>query len=276
MNTPRACVITTALCALTAASSAAAQPGNDRVATRLVAEREAARPGETVRLAVVFDIDPGWHLYWRNPGDTGVAPTVDLTLPDGVQAGPLLWPTPERYIHGGGMLLDYIYEHRLTLVVPLHLASDLESGATLTIDADVEFLVCREACIPGWTAVSRTLTVGEAGATESAAGAIFDAFDAAAPAPASAAEARGVTTNWTGRTLEITAPGAEAMTFYPDEPRVGGPIDPKTACVAEGDRLQIEYGETASDAGRVTGVLEVEGGHAAGRYEMEIPPPPAG
>jgi len=276
MTPNQACAITMACCALSAAPTATAQPGNDRVATRVVAERATAAPGGAVRLAMVFDIDPGWHLYWRNPGDTGVPPTIDLTLPEGVEAGAFRWPAPERYIHAGGELLDYIHEDRLTLVAPLHIDADIEPGTTLTIKADVEFLVCREACIPGWSAESVTLIVGEAEEAVSAERAIFEAFDAAAPAPASAAKERGVTTAWTGRMLEIAAPNAVALTFYPDEPRIGGPIDPMTSCIAEGDRLLIEYGKTASDAGRVTGVLEVEGGDAAGRYEIEVPPPPAG
>jgi thiol:disulfide interchange protein DsbD len=267
-----------ALIGVACAAGALAQPGSDLVQARLVAEDAAAIPGATVRIAVVFDIAPEWHLYWRNPGDTGVSPTVVFDLPDGARAGAIAWPAPERYIHGGGALLDYTHSGRMTLVVPLHIDADAEPGTTLTISADAEWLVCKEACIPGGATVSLSLPIGAPGAAPDASDdrAIFEAFDNAAPQSFDAAQSRGVQASWTGANLTITAPDATSLVFYPDEPRVGGPKDPIAGCVAEGARLVLEYGATAADAGRVTGVLEVRGGPGAGLWEISVPAPPAG
>ncbi len=67
----------------------------------LSADRPAAAPGESLWVALSFDLEPGWHTYWRTPGDAGEAITVNWTLPPGVTAGPLQWPTPERFDYSG-------------------------------------------------------------------------------------------------------------------------------------------------------------------------------
>jgi len=65
-----------------------------RVRARLVADCPRVSPGETLDLALVFDISPGWHTDWSNPGDSGEALRLAWTLPQGVSAGPIRWPLP--------------------------------------------------------------------------------------------------------------------------------------------------------------------------------------
>jgi len=102
----------------------------------LATEFEALTPGPQ-ELAAVFTIDPQWHLYWINPGDSGLPPSLALTLPDGItRAGPIRWPAPERYLHGEGELLDYTYEHEVTLLIPVTVdESLLGHEVSLTLDA---------------------------------------------------------------------------------------------------------------------------------------------
>ena len=45
---------------------------------RLVPETASAAAGSTVTLAFVMRPQPGWHGYWRNPGDAGAEPRVAL------------------------------------------------------------------------------------------------------------------------------------------------------------------------------------------------------
>jgi len=100
---------------------------------RLATETERLAPGEA-EIAVLFEIDRGWHLYWRNPGDTGLPPTIEFDLPEGVElAGEMRWPAPKRYIHGGGRLLDYIYEKELALLQPVRIDSPL-AGPTESLE----------------------------------------------------------------------------------------------------------------------------------------------
>src|SRR5690606_11810055 len=64
--------------------------------SRLVAESRGVAPGETVWLALKQELQPGWHVYWKNPGDSGLPLDLQWTLPDGFEAGEILYPTPER------------------------------------------------------------------------------------------------------------------------------------------------------------------------------------
>ncbi|HEY0266963.1 MAG TPA: protein-disulfide reductase DsbD domain-containing protein, partial [Rhizomicrobium sp.] len=57
-----------------------------KVHARLVAEDTAITPGGTVTVALEEKIAPGWHTYWKNPGDAGAPTTIDWTLPAGWKA----------------------------------------------------------------------------------------------------------------------------------------------------------------------------------------------
>ena len=76
----------------------AAPPIEDPVKARLVAETGSIAPGETVWVALHLEMRPGWHVYWRNPGDAGLPPEIAWTLPPGFTAGEIAWPTPERFV----------------------------------------------------------------------------------------------------------------------------------------------------------------------------------
>jgi thiol:disulfide interchange protein DsbD len=78
------------------ASPAAAQPtGNSEHAeVTLVFERSAAAPGDTLLGAVRFKLADKWHIYWRNPGDSGLPPSVTWASSPQVTAGEFKFPAP--------------------------------------------------------------------------------------------------------------------------------------------------------------------------------------
>src|SRR5690349_21823872 len=75
---------------------------------RLVLAAETARPGETVMAGMHLHMDPLWHTYWKNPGQSGGATTIEWQLPTGVTAGGIQWPVPEKLTEEG--LTTYIYK----------------------------------------------------------------------------------------------------------------------------------------------------------------------
>ena len=85
----------------------------------LVSERSAIAPGQTFMVAFVQRIQPGWHTYWRNPGDSGGPTTLNWTLPFGVQAGGIVWPLPERQRLAD--LMNYGYSGEVWLPVPVEM-----------------------------------------------------------------------------------------------------------------------------------------------------------
>lgn len=117
------------------------------VRARLVADTARIEPGDTVSIGVLFDMEPGWHIYWRNPGDSGLATDVRLTLPDGLEAGELRWPAPIRFVQPGN-LTAYGYEGSVLLAADVGVSGAPESQ-TPSLGAKVSWLACREVCVLG-------------------------------------------------------------------------------------------------------------------------------
>lgn len=118
----------------------------EHVTARLIAERTPVAPGTSVELALVLDIQPGWHTYWRNPGDSGEAPRIAWTLPEGVVASDIRWPYPE--LIRVGPLANYGYSGRAVHLIALSVPPDWPAGTPLELRAEANWLVCAEHCIP--------------------------------------------------------------------------------------------------------------------------------
>jgi DsbC/DsbD-like thiol-disulfide interchange protein len=137
------------------------------VAVELIAETTAVVPGERFNLALDFKLEPHWHLYWKNPGASGLPVEIEWQLPAGLSAGEIQWPAPERIELGG--LMNYGYEDAVTLMVPIQVAEDLTLGAVMLIQAEVSWLVCEQFCMPGDATLSLELPVrSEAGSSTEA------------------------------------------------------------------------------------------------------------
>ena len=174
-----------------AAAAAIASAGAPRAApvttphvkSELVAETTGVAPGSTVYVAVAQSLEKGWHTYWRNPGDAGEATKIAWTLPSGWRAGDIVWPAPRRL--PVGPIMNYGYEGKVLLPVPIEVPAGAKPGASATLSAVVDYLVCAQVCIPGSATLSLTLPVvaGVPAADPRWGGAIARAL-AAAPKPA--------------------------------------------------------------------------------------------
>lgn len=107
---------------------------------------------------LLLRMEDGWHTYWRNPGASGMATEIEWELPDGIAAGEIQWPPPEKY--GEDDLTTYVYHEEVVLLVPLTLETNIRPGP-LELKAKVSWLECKEACLPGSANVSATLVVGD-------------------------------------------------------------------------------------------------------------------
>lgn len=130
--------------AATAASGAVVDTG--QVRAELVAHApEGAVQGKTVWLGLLLDHAPKWHTYWKNPGDSGLPTELQWTLPAGVTAGPIQWPTPTKFPLG--TLANYGYGERVLLPVPLTIGKGFE-GTHIDVSLYASWLACRTECIP--------------------------------------------------------------------------------------------------------------------------------
>ena len=131
--------------------------GGNHTQVKLLLPVTDAKPGDTILAGVQLTMDPGWHTYWRNPGDAGTATTIQWQLPAGVTADPIQWPLPHKL--PPVEVTTYGYQGDALLLVPLHLATNLPAGP-LNLAAKVAWLECKETCIPAKQDISATLTVG--------------------------------------------------------------------------------------------------------------------
>jgi len=151
-----------ALLGLGLAASAYADPVHPEVKTEhnaveLVPETVAAAPGGTLYVALRQVITPGWHTYWRNPGDAGQATSLTWTLPSGWSAGDIVWPAPEQDLTGP--IMNYVLTGQVYLPVPIAVPATAKPGDTVTLKAAVSWLVCKDVCIPEDADLTLTLPV---------------------------------------------------------------------------------------------------------------------
>ncbi len=165
------------------------------VTVRLVSATDAVVAGKTLRLGVLLEHDPKWHTYWTNPGAAGLTTKLSWTLPEGVTAGEITWPTPIKF----GQELEIIgYGYEGTTLLPVEVAVPADfAGDLLSISVKVSYLSCAEVCIPGRAELSLDVpVVAEPTAVSASSFAErFAATDAARPSEVAAADVRA----WSGQ-----------------------------------------------------------------------------
>ena len=167
-------------------------------------------PGKPLWLGLKLEHAPGWHSYWKNAGDSGLPTELRWTLPAGVSAGNIAWPTPHKFVLGE--LANYGYDGKVLLPVPLTVTPGFQ-GSELEVVLQASWLVCRQECIP--EEGSFRVRIPAQGSTAGNAAEFQAAWDAAPrdlpardgllrPGKESLqVELAGLPVDWRGRKLEI-------------------------------------------------------------------------
>ncbi len=90
-----------------------------------------------------------------------MAPAIHWNLPKGFQSGEMVWPLPEKIRIPS--LTDYGYHDHLLLMVPVEVPEDLKEGSAVTLTAEVNWLVCKESCLPGKAVLNLRVPIQKAG-----------------------------------------------------------------------------------------------------------------
>ena len=208
-----------------------AQTGNvssvvqtEQVRAELIAHApDGVDAGKTIWVGLQLKHQPQWHTYWKNAGDSGLPTTVQWTLPAGVTAGDIAWPTPRRIAIGS--LANFGYENTVLLPVPLTVGKDFKvsTSGMLEIGLTANWLVCRQECIP--QEGNFVLKVPAKGST-AAQGADFETSRNASPLPhTGTAQAK-----LNGETLTVSISGlpaewnGHALQAFPETPNVVEPV----------------------------------------------------
>ncbi len=193
-----------------------AQAANNKVGIVLVAEQTTIVPGQAFWVGIKQDIPPHWHTYWRNPGDSGLATTVEWTLPAGFTADDISWPTPQRLNYEKAV--NFGYENQVILPVKITPPADIKTGENINLTADINWLVCADVCIPEQATVSLKLPVA---ATASVNNAALQKTMAALPAKFDGV----ITAQVSNKNLVLQVTNSadnkiSAAAFFPDEPLI--------------------------------------------------------
>lgn len=273
----RNAAVLSSLVALGGALDASAQFGgsDDEPAAkvRLLSDAVAIEPGSSAILAVEFNIQDHWHIYWPGQNDSGYAPSIEWTAPDGVTIGDIQWPAPKRYILPGN-ILDHVLEGRVLLASTVSLPESAKPGDRIDISAHVEWLECAEGCVPREQDLSLTLVVGPRAPSSPQDTAAIANRAASLPAEAT----NVVAAAWDGtsrvklRALQANSSAAPAakVAFYPHESGAGV-LDPITSCAATGDSLTLTLDSKATEPLR--GVLQTwdTAGKSLGTWWIDLP-----
>lgn len=152
--------------------AASAQTAEELVKVELVSSVKAIEPGKPFDIAVRYKIAPEWHLYWINPGDSGLPPTLKWSLPDGFSAGEARFPVPKRFTSEGDVT-SFGYSDELVLLVTVTPPATLPETSKLSLETS--FLVCKETCIPGKATTGVVLITAKEAKADPAAFAVWNA-----------------------------------------------------------------------------------------------------
>ncbi len=244
----------------TASLSGASGPEvrDGEVAVRLVTPVEQVEPGRTFPVGVRFAIDDGWHIYWRNSGDTGQPPLVKWALPEGARAGDFHWPYPEVYRNAG--LVDFTYSGEVVLYTEITVPENWPGGEPFPIEAEIDWLMCEEICIPGSAAARLEVATGAESLGDPAERERFEATRRAWPAvDDEVASAIRFDKNRLQLRVEGLSSGPDAgsgLFFFPVDPVVAPAGEQQWTFadgVLTGNLTRSEYAESVPEA--VSGVL---------------------
>lgn len=130
-------------------------PANEQYAqARAFPEHNVIKANETVTIATEITLKPHWHVYWKNPGDSGLPVKIKWDLPDGFSMSEIEWPTPDKITYD--TLANYGYYNSVSLLQTLKAPESIADGE-IVLKASVEMLVCHDICIPEYADISLTL-----------------------------------------------------------------------------------------------------------------------
>ena len=215
----------------------------------LLSDTDQVAPGVTLHLGLLLNLAPGWHVYWKNPGQAGLPPSVQLDLPQEARSGAIAWPAPERLKEGP--LVVYAYSGQVLLSLPVTPAA---GSYGLTVRAEANWLVCKDVCIPQRARFQLDLSAGPP--ASSAQASLFAEAERSVPrlAPWSATVAPDGTLAVLGPEL---GPGTvQGAAFFPDNE--GSIVDAASQHLRSapgGLALTLEPGKAFRPSEGLSGVL---------------------
>ena len=248
--------------------STAAEKTAGHVRAALVAEDLRAPAGGTSWVGIRLTMAPGWHTYWKNPGDSGMATRIRWALPSVVTAGDILWPAPGRIVLPP--LVSFGYEKETLLLVPLQIAPG--ASGPVKLSARVDWLECSDVCVPGRADLELRLNVGSKTQPNPAVADLFARYRNRLPRTP---EGWTLEANRSGKSVKVTLqppPGenisSKAFTLFPEDEDTAEAGAVPAAVLRDG-KITVEF---PSETKRVQAVLvAADGPGAIAAYALDLP-----
>jgi thiol:disulfide interchange protein DsbD len=236
--------------------------GNELVKASLISDASSIAPGQKFRVGVLYRIEPGWHIYWKHSGDSGIPTKIEWRLPEGFKAEDLQWPIPVREKEPGDLEV-FVYKNEVLLFATVVAPENLPAGP-VEIGAKSDWLVCQSSCVPGSAQLSLQLKTGASSGSD--ARQIFDKYSALLP--------KSLPNGWkatfarSGKNLQLQVRGVPSNTpidFFPIPPEeaVLGHVSPS------GDQVTIPIDSEPQPISKLAGVLVVGSGEARTGYVID-------
>ncbi len=249
----------------------------------LLSEAATVRPGERFWVALRQEIKPDWHTYWVNPGDSGIPTAIAWTLPQGAQAGPIVWPAPIRFPLGH--LVNFGYAGEVWLLTEITAPADAVPGSKLDVTAEANWLACAQICVPEEASLTLTVPVADEMRLDADAANGFAKARAALPQPAPwparyAATKDGYRLLF-GMPREMAASLADAFVFAEQLDALENGAPQKRRATADGLVVELRRGVLGLKPDEnLTGVVELTEGKGGGgqvhRFAFAAEPAVAG
>lgn len=242
---------------------------------KVVSDHAAIVPGESVLIGVTYTIQPKWHIYWRNAGDTGAPTELSVKAPKGFTVGPVMWPRPHIFTEQGDVSFGYETKATLFVRVETPLTIDAEK---VTFHITSEWLVCKGICKFGETQTSLAMPVLNRKSEISQRGEPFVSALKRIPKPLTALNSAKASIV-DGSTLRIEGPSGtfQSVSFLPDHTpgvRYEGTL-PHRGRMTDGRflievPLVINPGDALGQTLRAAGVVVFGKGNEDPAYDLSI------
>lgn len=200
-----ACSLGAAFAGTAHAGDASAWSEDLRSSMRLIAGSNA-KDVPQLRAGIEIKMQPGWHTYWRYPGDAGVPPRFDFAGSENVKTAKVLYPAPQVHSDSGGQSLGYVD----SVIFPVQVTPK-DPGKPVKLRVKLDYAVCEKLCVPAEGKAEIPLAAGD-----SALDSVLQAAEARVPRTAAAADL--------GLTARRVAGGAKPLVMLELAAPGGGPV----------------------------------------------------
>jgi thiol:disulfide interchange protein DsbD len=240
---------------------------------QLVVPQSTLYPGGPNSAGLYFKLEPGWHVYWQNAGDSGEPPRINWTLPEGITAGALQFPAPKRLPLGP--LMDFGYEDEVLFPFSFDVSKSVRLGPAI-LDAKAAWLVCREVCIPGKAELSMRVMLAAAAPASATTSSVDESLwkrgIGTLPAPLPSSDKANFQPTQTDFRLGVTTGRREtnAVFFPEDQNIIDNPSPQKLSSTKDGLVLELKRdANLQTNPAQLKGILELAGGR---NYELTALP----